>query len=68
MPDEKNQMPDENEEFEDDTDNANALVNDITDAHILALDQMGWKLVCIYDDRKWPFGSKFGCPDWCESL
>ena len=52
-------------------------MNDITDAHTLALHIAGWKIVADGPDPddgvtpKWPFSSKDAhcdCPEWCNDL
>ena len=42
----------------------------ITDAHVLALNMMGWRIVTDYEGR-WPFDSKrtlCDCPEWCDDM
>ena len=52
-------------------------MNDITDAHTLALHIAGWKIVTDGPDPddgatpKWPFRSEStgcACPEWCNDL
>lgn len=49
---------------------ASDLLSDITDEHAVVLDKLGFKIVSVIDERKWPSGSVSGLPhpDWCEAL
>jgi hypothetical protein len=51
---------------------ADQMLSEITDAHALALDYAGWKIVCKDDPaHQWPLSvSATGgqCPPWCENI
>ena len=51
---------------------ASERLDEITDAHVIALDAQGWKIVSKDDDaHHWPYSSgntACKCPDWCEDL
>jgi hypothetical protein len=53
----------------DDDDDALALIGTPeADVFAMALDLMGWKIVCQDDpNRVWPMNSDHGCPAWAES-
>jgi hypothetical protein len=46
------------------------LLSDITDEHAVVLDRLGFKIVSVTGERKWPSGSVSGLPypDWCEAF
>jgi hypothetical protein len=46
------------------------LLSDITDEHAVVLDKLGFEIVSITGERKWPSGSVSGLPHpgWCEAL
>jgi hypothetical protein len=45
------------------------LLSDIIDEHAVVLDKLGFKIVSVTGERKWPSGSVSGLPhpDWCEA-
>jgi hypothetical protein len=55
------------DDFQHNEDLANNVLDDIDDV-LIALDKLGWMVVCKNSAAKWPMNrSSQHCPSWCES-